>query len=95
MEPCPRGGAGPGDIARILRDLRFHQNDIEQRITPQDPFYSQSEIIVPHFTKNFNQNYVKNENFARDLRQIPPYQGPADFGVFLLRLRTKRRALPP
>ena len=33
MEPCPRGGAGPGDVAGILRDLRLYQDDIEQTTT--------------------------------------------------------------
>ena len=31
MQARAGGGAGAGDIARILRDFRFNQNEIERR----------------------------------------------------------------
>jgi hypothetical protein len=29
MEPCAGGGTGPGDVAAVLGDLRFDQDDVE------------------------------------------------------------------
>ena len=30
MEAAPGGGAGAGDVAAVLRDLRFHQYNVQQ-----------------------------------------------------------------
>ena len=32
MEHGAGGGTGPGDIAAVLRDLRFYQNDVEHAV---------------------------------------------------------------
>ena len=77
MEPASGSGAGAGDVAAVLRDLRFHQYDVEHH---SPPFHSsafwrvflaerecscQINPIVIHYVNKFNHIIREKLDFHR------------------------------
>ena len=63
MQAAAGGGAGAGDIAAILRDLRLHQYNVEHKTVS---FFSiRANIIVILYVRKFNRNMDKNPDFQR------------------------------
>ena len=63
VQPTAGGSAGSGDVAAVLRDLRFVQNDIEQEPHLAYPIYLQKTCPIIVF-QNLQKINPKKRNFS-------------------------------
>lgn len=64
MQPAAGGGTGPGDVAGVHGDLRFHKDDIEhglRRLNPEN-CRDNTACILLQMRKKFNILRQKGEN---------------------------------
>ena len=60
MEAAAGGGAGPGNIARIHGNFRFHQNNVEHTRGRSSPIEVLNRDIVDQMERNYKQKLVKS-----------------------------------
>jgi hypothetical protein len=53
VEAAAGGRAGAGDVAAVLRDLRFHEHDVQHM--GQSPPFQRTFTIVIHYAHKFNR----------------------------------------